>query len=120
MAEATMRHGEPTFMDYTPAAGNVPAGQVVLLGNTTGLSCGIAHQDITNNTLGALAVGGGVYDVVMITNLAAYASVYWDDTNNKVSSTSTNNAYFGMLLTGGTGANTTVLAMHRPYAGLTV
>jgi len=114
MAEATLRHGDPTFMDYTPAAGNVSAGQVVLLGNTTGLGCGIAHLDITNNTLGALAIGGGVYDVVMLTNLAAYARVYWDDTNNKVVSTSTNNAVFGVLLEGGTGANTTVKALHQP------
>jgi hypothetical protein len=113
--EATMRHGDPTFADYTPAAGNVAAGQVVLLGNTAGLTCGIAHQDITNNTLGSLAVGGGVYDVVMITNIAAYSKVYWDDTNNKVTSTSTNNATFGFLLTGGTGANTTV--EHDPKAG---
>lgn len=114
--EATMRSGDPEFMDYTPAAGNVSAGQVVLLGNTAGLACGIAHQDITNNTLGALAIGGGVYDVVMLTNIAAYALVYWDDTNNKVVSTSTNNAVFGVLLTGGTGANTTVRALHDPKA----
>lgn len=120
MPEATLRHGNPKFMDYTPTAGNVAAGQVVLLGNTAGLSCGIAHQDITNNTLGALAIGDGFYDVVMLTNIAAYASVYWDDTNNKVVTTSTNNAFFGMLLTGGTGANTTVRALHQPHAGLTV
>lgn len=117
MAEATMRHGDPQFQDYTPAAGNVTAGQVVLLGNTTGLTCGIAHQDITNNTLGSLAVGGGVYDVVMLTNIAADTAVYWDDTNNKVTTTSTNNAFFGFTRTGGTGANTTVEVEHDPKAG---
>jgi hypothetical protein len=114
--EATMRHGDPMFADYTPASGNVAAGQVVLLGNTAGLSCGIAHQDIVNNTLGALAIGGGIYDVTMLTNLAAWTLVYWDDTNNKVVSTSTNNAVFGVLLTGGTGANTVVEALHNPMA----
>jgi hypothetical protein len=112
--EATFRHGDPSFMDYTPAAGNVSAGQVVLLGNTAGLSLGIAHLDIANNTLGALAIGGGVYDVTMLTNIAPYATVYWDDTNNKVVTTSTNNALFGVLLTGNTGANTTVRALHQP------
>jgi hypothetical protein len=30
MAEATMRHGDPLMIDYTPGAGNVAAGQVVL------------------------------------------------------------------------------------------
>lgn len=114
--EATMRGGDPIMADYTPAAGNISAGQVVLLGNTTGLSCGIAHQDITNNTLGALAIGEGIYDVVMLTNIAAWSLVYWDDTNNKVVTTSTNNAVFGVLLTGGTGANTTVKAWHKPTA----
>jgi hypothetical protein len=116
MAEATFRHGDPVYMDYTPAAGNISAGQVVLLGNTTGLTCGIAHLDIENTKLGALAIGGGVYDVIMLTNLAPYTKVYWDDTNNKVVSTSTNNAQFGYLLEGNTGANATVEAFHAPWA----
>jgi hypothetical protein len=116
MAEATLRQGAPSFIDYTPAAGNITAGQVVLLGNLTGVSCGIAHQDITNNTLGALADGGGVYDVVMLSNLANYALAYWDDTNNKLTSTSTNNAIFGYVVGGGGGgANATVQARHLPY-----
>lgn len=113
MAEAVLRHGDPTFMDYTPAAGNISAGQVVVLGNTAGLTCGIAHLDIENNKLGALAVGGGVYDVTMLTNLAPYTSVFWDDTNNKVVSTNTL-IPFGYLLEGNTGANTVVECLHVP------
>lgn len=116
MAEAVLRHGIPRFMDYTPAAGNVSAGQVVVLGNTVGLTCGIAHQDITNNVLGSLAIGGGVYEVTMLTNIAPYTKVFWDDTNNKVVSTTTL-IPFGMLLTGNTGANTLVLCEHDPRAG---
>ena len=116
MADATLRHGLPRFIDYTPAAGNVAAGQVVVLGNTVGISCGIAHQDIVNNTLGALAIGGGVYDVTMLTNIAPYAKVFWDDTNNKVVSTTTL-IPFGRLLEGNTGANTIVRCEHDPVAG---
>jgi hypothetical protein len=117
MAEATLRHGDPMFEDYTPASGNISSGQVVLLGNLVGLSCGIAHGDITNNTLGSLAVGGGVYEVTMLSNLANYALAYWDDTNNKLTSTSTNNAVFGVVLTGGGGgANASVYALHNPMA----
>jgi hypothetical protein len=116
MAEATLRQGAPQFVDYTPAAGNITAGQVVLLGNLVGVSCGIAHQDIANATLGALAVGGGVYDVIMLSNLANYALAYWDDTNNKLTSTSTNMAIFGVVVGGGAaGANATVQALHLPY-----
>lgn len=117
MAEATFRHGTPTMEQYTPSSGNVSSGQVVLLGNTTGLSCGIAHADITNNTLGSLAIGGGVYDVVMLSNIANWGLAYWDDTNNKLTSTSTNNAVFGVVVNGGGGgANATVRAMHIPTA----
>jgi hypothetical protein len=116
MAEAVFRHGDPVMADYTPAAGNVAAGQVVILGNTAGLTCGVAHQDIANNVAGSLATGGGVYDVVMLTNIAAWSLVYWDDANNKVVTTSTNNATFGYLITGGTGANTTVECLHDPRA----
>jgi hypothetical protein len=116
MAEATFRHGDPIFADYTPASGNVAGGQVVLLGNTAGIACGVAHMPITNAVLGALAIGGGVYDVTMLTNIAAWTKVYWDDSINKVVTTSTNMAPFGYLLTGGTGANTTVEALHHPFA----
>lgn len=116
MAEATLRHGEPLFIDYTPASGNISAGQVVLLGNLTGLTCGIAHLDITNNTAGSLAAGGGIYDVTMIGNYTQGTKVYWDDSNNKVTTTSTNNSPFGSIASaGGTGANTTVEALHTPW-----
>lgn len=116
MADAVLRSGNPIAIDHTPSGGNVAAGQVVLLGNLTGISCGIAAGDITNNTLGSLHVGGGVYSVTMLTNLAPYTLVYWDDGNNKVVSTSTNNAIFGVLIEGNTGANTVVKALHNPMA----
>ena len=54
--------------------------------------------------------------MTMITNIAPYAKVYWDDTNNKVTSTSTNMSTFGYLLEGNTGANTVVECFHWPYA----
>jgi predicted RecA/RadA family phage recombinase len=116
MAEVTYRYGEPVTVDYTPSSGNVSAGQVVLVGNTTGWTCGIAVRDITNSTLGTLAAGGGVYDVVNLNNAANGTKVYWDDTNNKVTTTSTNNALFGFIVAdGGGGANTTARALHFPY-----
>ena len=119
MAEAVFRHGSvQAYLDYTPAAGDVAAGQVVVLGGNTGLGVGIAHLDIPNGTAGALALGGGVYDVTMLTNIAPYSAVYWDDTNNKVVTTSTL-PKFGYLLEGNTGANTVVEALHDPAQGRT-
>ena len=124
MAEATFRHGDPVMVDYTPSSGNVSAGQVVLLGSVTANTSGtgavaaIAHRDITNNTLGALAVHGGVYDVTNLNNAANGAKVYWDDSNNKVTTVSTNNAVFGWIVAeGGGGANSTATALHLPVHG---
>jgi predicted RecA/RadA family phage recombinase len=113
-SEAIFRHGEPVgYMDYLATA-DIAAGQVVLIGNTAGLTCAIAHLPIANGATGALAVGGGIYDVTMLTNLAPGTKVYWDDTNNKVVSTSTNNALFGFLVEGNTGANAVVECLHMP------
>lgn len=114
MAQATFRHGDPVMIDYTPSA-DVSAGDVVLLGNTTGLTCGVVHTDIANAALGAIAAGGGVYDVVNLNNAANYAKVWWDDSANKVTTTSTNNALFGFVVAdGGGGANSTCRALHAP------
>ena len=115
MAQVTFRHGEPVMIDYTPGA-NVTAGDVVLLGNTAGLTCGIVHTDTESGILGAIAAGGGVYDAVNLNNAANYAKVYWDDTNNKVTTTSTNNALFGFVVDDGAGgANSTCRVYHHPY-----
>lgn len=122
MAEATFRHGDPVLVDYTPSSGNVAEGQVVVVGSVTANTSGtgaiamVAHRPITNNTLGALAVRGGVYDVTNLNNAATGAKVYWDDTNNKVTTVSTNNAVFGWVVAdGGGGANTTCKALHNPF-----
>lgn len=116
MADTTFRSGAPINVDYTPTGGAVSAGQVVLLGNTTGLTCAIAPVDIANNTLGALSIGGGVYDVVNLDNAANGAKVYWDDSAKKATTTSTNNALFGFIAAGGGGgANSTAKAFHHPY-----
>lgn len=120
-AETTLRHGNPVTIPYTPAGGDVAAGEVVLIGsvgaNTAGEGAiaGIAPVDIANNTLGDLYIGGGVYEVVNLNNAANGAKVYWDDSANKVTTVSTNNALFGFIAkNGGGGANSTALAFHHP------
>lgn len=118
MAEVTFRHGEPVMVDYTPGAGDVSAGDVVLLGNAAGVTCGVVHVDIANTVQGAIAAGGGVYDCVNLNNAANYAKVYWDfagDTQ-KVTTVATNNALFGFIVAnGGGGANSTCRVLHKPY-----
>jgi len=111
----TFSHGDVTHIDYTPTTGNVANGAVVLLGNTTGLTCGMAHAPILNNTLGSLHIGG-VWNVTNLNNAANFAKVWWDATNNKVTTVSTNNALFGYVASqGGGGANSVARVMHQPY-----
>lgn len=124
MPEVTYRHGDPVMVDYTPTGGNVAEGEVVVLGSVTANTSGtgavaaIAHRPITNSTLGALAVGGGVYAVTNLNNAATGAKVYWDNSNNKVTTVSTNNAVFGWIVASGAGgANSTAYAIHAPYHG---
>lgn len=114
MGEATFRAGECEMVDYTPGA-DVDEGQVVLLGNLAGITCGIAARAIANGVKDALAVGGR-WDVTMLGNYANWTKVYWDDAINKVVDTSTNMAQFGFIVDGGGGgANSTVRVLHFPF-----
>lgn len=125
MAEATLRSGSPLVIDYTPAAGDIAMGQVVVLAtvvaNNTGLglTCGVAQRAITNSTKGALGVSDAEYNCVAGSNVANYQAVFWDDTNNKVSNTSTNNSLFGYVTdrqsAAGDVTNAVVTCMHKPF-----
>jgi hypothetical protein len=128
MANATFRHGSPIMIDYTPSAGAVAAGDVVVIGavgaNTGGtgaLAC-VAHVPIANNALGALAVGGGVYDIICLQNSVISTRVWWDSaTPTKVTTTSTNNAMFGIIVgNAGGGANSVCRVLHAPHLQGTV
>lgn len=116
MADVIPRHGDPVMVDYTPTGGNLAEGAVVLLGNTTGITCGVVHDPIANNVQGAIAGGGAVYQAINLNNAANYAKVYWDNSVKKVTTVSTNNALFGFVVRdGGGGANTNCWVLHKPY-----
>lgn len=115
MSQVTFRHGNPEMIDFTPGA-NAKAGDVVLLGNTAGVTCGVVHNDTANAALGAVAVGGGVYEGINLNNAANYAKVWWDNSVDKFTTTSTNNALFGFIVgNGGGGANSVCRVLHKPY-----
>jgi phage-related tail protein len=102
MAQAVLRSGNPETIDYTPAA-DVAMGDVVVLStvvaNNTGLglALGIAQRAVANAALGALAIRGGEWNCTSLHNVANYQTVFWDDTANKLSNTSTNNSLFGYV-----------------------
>ena len=124
MPNVTFRSGECEMIDYTPSGGNVAEGTVVVLGsvvaNTGGagaIAC-VAPRPIVNNVQGALSAGGGVYDAVNLNNAALGAKVYWGDSVDKVTTVSTNNAVFGIVVANaGGGANSTCRVLHKPYYG---
>lgn len=124
MADVTFKSGNPVTVNYTPGAGNVALGQVVLIGTVTantggaGAIAGVASRPIANNVLGSLDMGGGLYSGTNLNNAANGAKVYWDDTNNKFTTASTNNAVFGHIISGGAGgANTACEVLHNPLFG---
>jgi predicted RecA/RadA family phage recombinase len=64
--------------DYTPDGFDVPAGGVVVFGNTVG----IAHGPILDGELGSLALGNGTYDAPTAEAIADGVWVYWDVTSS--------------------------------------
>ena len=80
-------------IDYTPAAA-VTAGQVVVLNDTVG----VANKPIAAGALGALQVIG-VFEFPKATTAGSGINqgtkVYWDATNNVITTTSVGNSYVG-------------------------
>jgi predicted RecA/RadA family phage recombinase len=111
------RHGKPTMTPYTPSAGDIAAGDGVLIGNLSGWTMGIAHHDIANGVLGELSCGGGVYDCKVASNYAAGSKVHFDGTDT-LTTTNTNNALFGFTLEASAAANDIVRVLHMPHVGV--
>lgn len=111
--EAEFRNGAPLMTDYTPIAA-IAAGEVVVVGALTA----IAHQAISANALGALAVGGGVYRCVADGAIASGTKVYWNDAANKITTTAIGNTVFGYVAPGSSSAadGDLIDVVHTPAA----
>lgn len=109
MADAVLRSGSPTFADYTPGSA-VVAGDVVVVGDLPV----IAHSAIAANELGAVSVGGGVYDMLADAAITAGSRIWWDATS-KVSETPAG-MQFGYIAPGSSSAadGDTVQVIHAP------
>lgn len=79
-------------MEYTPSA-DVDAGDVVVVGDIVG----IAIRPIASGELGTLVIHGGNWKVTGAGTYTNGAIVYWDDTNNKVTTTASTHKKFGVL-----------------------
>jgi len=113
MAQATFRHGNLLMVDSTPAS-DVSAGDVVVLTDAVR----IAHVDIPANRLGALAAGGGVYDMPKATGAGTGFTdgdtVYWDDTNDQATNSATGNTKVGLAVGAAGDNDTKVRVQHVP------
>jgi predicted RecA/RadA family phage recombinase len=111
--EVQFLSGNVNVVDYTPTV-DVPAGRVVVVGATPL----IAHTAIPANRLGAAAVSGGIYQGVSGGAITAGAKVWWDDTLNRVTTTSAGNQVLGFLLpnSSAAAAGTNVQFIHDPAA----
>lgn len=94
MGQADFRHGSPLMVDHTPSSA-VSAGDVVVQGEYTF----VAHLDIAASAIGAVAAGGGVYEMTADADLAPGTKVFWDASAGKITVTvdSGNNKHFGFL-----------------------
>lgn len=113
--EARLVRGKPRMIDYTPGS-NVAAGAVVVLNDINV----IAHNDIAASTLGAVAIGGGEYEMPKSTAgssaIAAGKKVYWDDSANVITTNSNSgaNKQIGFTTAASVDADATQLVQHAP------
>lgn len=91
-------------IDYTPGSA-VATGDVVVQGDLVG----VVKRPLAANEAGAIEVEG-VFDFSKATNVAYTVGtiLYWDDTNNLVTTTATGNKQIGKVVRAAATADTTV------------
>lgn len=86
---------EGDVLDVTPAA-DLASGAGFLIGTTTTGILGVAVAAIAANTVGAVRVRGVFELAKLSTDVVVVGSqLYWDDTNKRLTLTSTNNSFAG-------------------------
>ena len=117
--DAKFIHGTPWMVDYTPST-DVSGGDVVEVGDLPL----VAHRDIDADIdeKGALAAGGGVYEMTAGEAIAAGKQVYWNATTERVydadktGSGTSGEPVFGYVEpdSSATAAGDTIRVMHMP------
>jgi len=101
--------GDCVTIDYTPEAA-VTAGDVVVQGD----AIGVAPSNIAASALGSLQIvgpgGTWIFPVTAGTSTALTVGtvVYWDDTNNVVTSTASTHKVLGKVAIATTDASTSI------------
>lgn len=103
MPQATFVH-EGRSIDHTPG-GALASGDVVVQGDLVGVTV----RPLAAGELGALCVEG-VFDFAKNTGVSYTVGtiLYWDDTNNVVTTTASGNKLIGKVVRAAASADTTV------------
>lgn len=96
------KHGDVLMVDYTPSGADVTAGDIVLVGNA---AC-VAHTDIPDGELGALAYPSGtaVYEIIEATSWngaedsGAIGTSVYVEAGGDLSNSPTSNFLVGVVL----------------------
>ena len=120
---STYRMGKPVMVPFDAGVTTYNAGDVIVEGPTPV----VVHLDIPQFTGGAtqdaVAVGGGIYEMVTDGTGVIGDEVFWDATNKKITATAVGNTHFGIMVAGPTfllsGASPTTdldlcWVLHRP------
>lgn len=106
---ATFISGNPLMVDHTPGS-DVTAGDVIVTNDTPR----IAHRDIASGELGALAAGGGVYQMTADAAIAADTLVYWNAAASKVTETASTHKIFGRTVQASSADGDLIEVIHQP------
>lgn len=109
MAQVTFVSGNVDVCDYTAGA-TISAGDVIVTADTPR----IAQVDIANGAVGALVVRGGIWRCTGDAAIATNKKVYWDNTNDKVTETSSGNKLFGVTTSACSADGSTCLVYFAP------
>jgi predicted RecA/RadA family phage recombinase len=107
--EVIFKQGTPLMVDHTPA-GTVLGGQPEVVGDVVL----IPHRDLAASKQGALAGGGGIYEVIADAVIAAGVRVYWNASAGKVTETEGANKIFGWSVAAVSGDGVKFLCVHMP------
>lgn len=113
--EAIYRHGDSvTMIDHTPGSA-LSGGHVEVVGDLPL----VAHRDMPANEKGALAAGGGVYEMTADAAIATGKRVYWNATARKVTATASTHKQFGYITddTSAAADGDKVNVLHKPEDG---
>lgn len=112
MAQVTVSRGTSIAgVNYTSGSA-VTSGDVIVSGDV----CLIATDDIAANRLGSVSMGGLVVRATVSGAYSFGAKVWWDDTNNKVTTSSSGNKIFGFMAEASAANNDVKEVLHWPIA----